>query len=90
LLLQIAFPPGISGNLAIRAVGAAIDLDDQPAREACEVDDEMIDGNLLAEPAADLLQLPQLAPKAALGARSISAKVPRSFVGHGAYGYPHP
>jgi hypothetical protein len=71
-------------------VCSAIDFDYEPTGKACEVDDEMIDGHLLPELAADLLQLPQLAPKPALGARSVSAKLPRSFVGHGACCYPHP
>jgi hypothetical protein len=68
----------------------AIDFDDQPTRKTCEVDDEMIDRDLLPELAADLLQLSQLAPKPAFGARSVSAKIPCAFVGHGACCNPHP
>ena len=57
LLLQVSLTPRVSGDLSIRTVRSAIDLDDQPLREAREVDDEMIDGNLLAELAAELFQL---------------------------------
>jgi len=54
-------------------VRSTIDFDDQPAREAREVDDEVINRNLLAKLAADLLQLSQLAPKATLGVGPVSA-----------------
>ena len=80
LLLQVSLAPRISRDLSIRAVRSAIDLDDQPAREAREVDDEMIDGHLLAELAADLFQLPQLAPQPAFGAGAVAAQTSRVLV----------
>jgi hypothetical protein len=90
LILQVSLAPRVPGDLSIRTVCSAIDFDYEPARKTCEIYDEMVDGDLLAKLAADLLQLSQLAPKPALSARSVSSKLPRSFVGHGARGDPHP
>jgi hypothetical protein len=90
LVLQVSITALISRDLGLRAVGAAVHLNDQPPRQAGEINDEAIYGHLLSEFESGLLQLSQLAPQAALSIRAVSPEVPRSFIGHDALENPHP
>jgi hypothetical protein len=47
-------------------VRTPIDLNDEPLRQAGEIDDETVDRHLLAKLEAGLLQWPQRSPKSAL------------------------
>ena len=49
LILTIALPNLIVGNLAFGGVRRAVDLNDDPLREAAKIDNKAIDWNLPAE-----------------------------------------
>ena len=86
LVSQILLPPLVSGDLPIGAVGTTIDLDDEAVRQAREVDNAMIDGHLLPELEARVLQIAELPPQPALGERPAPPQCTYPFVGHGERG----
>jgi hypothetical protein len=67
LIPEISLSHSILPQLRLRAVRTPIDLNDEPLRQAGEIDDEAVDRHLLAKLETNLLQRPQLSPKAAFG-----------------------
>jgi hypothetical protein len=63
-------------------VRTPIDLNDEPLRQAGELDDETVDRHLLAKLETNLLQRPQLSPKSALSRGFVLAQIPGVFVCH--------
>ena len=69
LILKVAMLTLIVGDLAFEGVRPAVDLDDDPLREAAKIDNKAIDWSLPAERRSDCLQLSQLMPKLAFSCR---------------------
>jgi hypothetical protein len=90
LVSQVPLAPCVSCEFRICAVCSAIDLDDHALRKTRKVHNEMIDGHLLPELEAHLLQFPELPPQSTLSQRSVSAQVPCTFIRHDECDYPHP